>query len=83
MGLNGSKPPKFEQIHQHDDKGGGKSLKVIPESKGGNKKSMDSLSKISFKTSSSFTMVFNILALDSCNYTMNLSYTIRPLNLRF
>ena len=62
MGLSGSKPPKFEEIHQdNDDKGGDNYLKVKPETKGGYKKSMESLSKMSVKTSSSFTMVLQFV----------------------
>ena len=62
MGLNGSKPPKFEEIHRGDeDKGEDNYLKVKPESKGAYKKSMESLSKMSIKTSSSFTMVFQLI----------------------
>lgn len=56
MGAKSSKPPKFEEIHDGDTSTS-KDNYLKPGSKGTWNKSMESLSKMSNKTSSSFTMV--------------------------
>ena len=56
MGAKSSKSPKFEEIHDGDTSIA-KDNSLKPGSKGTWNKSMESLSKMSNKTSSSFTMV--------------------------
>ena len=58
MGGKSSKPPKFQEIHDGDTSISKDNNNLKPGSKGTWNKSMESLSKMSNKTSSSFTMVW-------------------------